>query len=42
METVRLQHTGAAVEDVQQRLVLAGFLTDADVDGVYGEKPLLR
>ncbi len=38
METVRLQHTGAAVEDVQQRLVLAGFLTDADVDGVYGEK----
>lgn len=38
METVRLQHTGAAVEDIQQRLVLAGFLTDADVDGVYGEK----
>ena len=38
METVRLQHTGAAVEDVQQRLVLAGFLTDTDVDGVYGEK----
>ena len=38
METVRLKHTGAAVEDVQQRLVLAGFLTDADVDGVYGEK----
>jgi hypothetical protein len=38
MEPIRLQHTGAAVEDVQQRLVLAGFLTDADVDGVYGEK----
>ena len=38
METVRLKHTGAAVEDVQQRLALAGFLTDADVDGIYGEK----
>lgn len=38
METIRLQQSGAAVEDVQQRLMLAGFLADSEVDGVYGEK----
>lgn len=38
METLRLQHTGPAVEDIQQRLVCAGCLSSAEVDGVYGEK----
>lgn len=33
-----MQQTGAAVEDVQQRLVLVGLLSQADVDGIYGEK----
>ncbi len=33
-----MQHTGAAVEDVQQRLVLLGLLSESDIDGIYGEK----
>lgn len=31
-----MQHTGAAVEDVQQRLALIGLLPESAVDGVYG------
>lgn len=29
---------GAAVEDIQQRLHLMGFLDEADVDGIFGER----
>lgn len=36
METIGLNDTGAAVEDVQQRLVAAGVLPESSVDGVYG------
>ena len=38
METIRVQHTGAAVEDVQQRLALIELLPESEVDGVFGEK----
>ncbi len=36
METIRLNNTGSAVEDVQQRLVVVGLLDESDVDGVFG------
>ena len=36
MQTIRLGDTGAAVEDVQQRLVTVGQLTEDAVDGVFG------
>ena len=36
METIRLGDTGAAVEDVQQRLVTVGFLQEGAVDGSFG------
>lgn len=35
MEPVHAQQSGAAVEDIQQRLVLAGFLTSIDITGIY-------
>lgn len=37
METIKLHDTGAAVEDVQQRLSIIGLLDGAHVDGVYGD-----
>lgn len=37
METIKRNDTGAAVEDVQQRLVTVGVLASADVDGVFGD-----
>lgn len=36
MEIIREQATGAAVEDVQQRLSVIGFLAPEAVDGVFG------
>ena len=36
MDTIRLNDTGAAVEDVQQRLVVVGLLDESAVDGVFG------
>lgn len=38
METIRAQHTGAAVEDIQQRLALIGLLPESEIDGIFGEK----
>ncbi|HIW75518.1 MULTISPECIES: peptidoglycan-binding domain-containing protein [Gordonibacter] len=38
METIKQHDTGAAVEDVQQRLATIGLLDQADVDGTFGEK----
>ena len=37
METIRLNDSGAAVEDVQQRLALIGLLDAEKVTGEYGE-----
>ena len=37
METIKQNDTGAAVEDVQQRLATIGMLHQAGVDGVFGE-----
>lgn len=37
MKTIRLNDTGAAVEDVQSRLMLIGHLTEDQVTGVYDE-----
>ena len=36
MKTIRLHDTGVAVEDVQQRLAVAGFLDESGVDGTFG------
>lgn len=36
METIKLGDSGVAVEDVQNRLVIAGYLEEVDVDGVFG------
>ncbi len=38
METIKLNDTGAAVEDVQQRLAVVGLLDRASIDGVFGPK----
>lgn len=38
MKTIRQGAKGAAVEDIQQRLHLVGFLEESDVDGVFGER----
>ncbi len=38
METITRHHTGAAVEDVQQRLAVIDLLSQGDVDGVFGDK----
>ena len=38
MEIVKRNDSGAAVEDVQQRLVRLGYLEPAAVDGVFGEQ----
>ncbi|MDO4290607.1 MAG: peptidoglycan-binding protein [Eggerthellaceae bacterium] len=37
MNTIKLGDAGAAVEDVQHRLMVVGHLTDAQVTGVYDE-----
>ncbi len=37
MDTIRLHDKGAAVEDVQQRLVRLGFLSESAADGTFGE-----
>lgn len=37
METITLQSTGAAVEDVQQRLAVLGLLSENDIDGNFGD-----
>lgn len=36
MKTIRLDDKGAAVEDVQHRLVTLGYLQEGAVDGVFG------
>lgn len=38
METIALHDTGAAVEDIQSRLVSLEYLTEADINGTYDEK----
>ena len=38
METIKRHDTGAAVEDVQQRLSIIGLLDAAEVDGVFGDQ----
>lgn len=38
MDTIKLHDTGAAVEDVQQRLKITGFLTDEQVTGTFDEQ----
>lgn len=38
MKTITQGACGAAVEDIQQRLVLLGFLEEKDIDGKYGKK----
>lgn len=38
MDTIKINDTGAAVEDVQQRLVVVGLLDRASIDGVFGPK----
>lgn len=37
METIKRHDTGAAVEDVQQRLATIGLLSEACVDGCFGD-----
>ena len=37
MKTIKLNDTGVAVEDVQQRLAVVGLLPDEGIDGVYGQ-----
>ena len=39
METIKRHDTGAAVEDVQQRLATIGLLDQAAIDGAFGEQP---
>ncbi len=36
MEIIKINDTGAAVEDVQQRLAVVGLLDRASIDGVFG------
>lgn len=36
MDTIRLHNTGAAVEDVQQRLIRLGLLPEGAADGTFG------
>lgn len=38
MEIIKRHDTGAAVEDVQQRLATIGLLDQADIDGAFGER----
>ena len=38
METIKRHDTGAAVEDVQQRLATIGLLDQAAIDGAFGEQ----
>lgn len=38
MKTIKQGASGAAVEDIQQRLERIGYLEPADIDGVFGEK----
>lgn len=38
MKTIEQGAKGAAVEDIQQRLHLVGFLDESDVDGVFGQR----
>ncbi len=38
METIKKNDSGAAVEDVQQRLVKIGLLADGSIDGLFGQK----
>lgn len=40
MQTIEYGSSGAAVEDVQHRLVIIGLLQEKDVDGVFGERTL--
>ena len=37
MQTIKFGDQGAAVEDVQRRLVTVGFLQEGAIDGVYGD-----
>ena len=36
MDIIREHDTGAAVEDVQGRLAITGYLAEEAVDGVFG------
>lgn len=38
METIKRHDTGAAVEDVQQRLATIGLLDQTNVDGIFGQR----
>ena len=38
MKTIRIGDTGAAVEDVQQRLAIINLLEESRIDGVFGEE----
>ena len=38
METIKRHDTGAAVEDVQQRLAVIGLLDASEVDGEFGDR----
>lgn len=38
MDPIKKGHTGAAVEDVQNRLVIIGLMTSDQVDGVFGDE----
>lgn len=38
METIQQNDTGAAVQDVQQKLAALGFLDEEDVSGTFGEE----
>lgn len=38
MKTIRLGDSGAAVEDVQRRLVTIGLMQEDDIDGVFGDE----
>lgn len=42
MRTIRIGDTGAAVEDVQHRLVTLGFLEERQIDGDFGLRLLQR
>lgn len=38
MDTIKLNDSGAAVRDMQQRLAVVGLLGEADIDGEYGDE----
>ena len=38
MQTIKLNDTGAGVEDVQNRLCLIGLLDASGVDGTFGKQ----